>query len=552
MSTDGNQRPPGLSRDQMVKLITGMLRKRGAAMASELERRVESGQPLEVRGVRVDVSTLKEALGCWNAEVAGAANGTSQEPDSEVVVVNSAGRPKVEEVVVTSATAVAAVPAAKASAPAVGARWMPSAPSASLLAVRAIAECEQAEACNRTVKVVRGATIPILPKPDILTLASSTGSLKAGQNVEVIARYACPRDGRVYLRMNALQGWFSTRSEADFSKMVISALPGSLPIEPKGWSEVIGSTALEILPLVEGCSASATVGENTAGGIVDLESVEVSDDDLPLTQDTDDLPLTQDTDMTRETDCEGEEEEEEPEDDAMDELDGEEEIDAPRQKTRISIGSDGGVKSNAALDSRCTDGDASVRRERRFKVLVGRFPVLNKPCADQLMSPGQARVLQHNQVFKADGVVYVAAEGRAYVRLKGGHGWVSERSRNDIRRLAITTVTLRKGKLTKKMAKAVAFRGGDTEGRTNLRKEDLTRSKSGKIVSKRASEAAKKRYEDSGAKLWAQAIKKTRDEMGLVGFVVLKKGTPMYLRAREIYTNMKEAGTAKQSNASVS
>jgi len=90
--------------------------------------------------------------------------------------------------------------------------------------------------------------------------------------------------------------------------------------------------------------------------------------------------------------------------------------------------------------------------------------------------------------------------------------------------------------LSKKMAKAVAFRGGDTEGLTKLRKEDLVQNAYGKIVSKKASEAAKKRIKDGvGIGKWTQAVKRAREELGLTGFVPVKKGSEVYAKAQEYY-----------------
>lgn len=86
------------------------------------------------------------------------------------------------------------------------------------------------------------------------------------------------------------------------------------------------------------------------------------------------------------------------------------------------------------------------------------------------------------------------------------------------------------------MAKAVAFRGGDTGGVIKLRKEDLIKNSSGKIVSKRASEAAKKRLKDGvGIGKWTAAVKRAREELGLEGFVAVKKGTAVYEKAQQYY-----------------
>ena len=39
---------------------------------------------------------------------------------------------------------------------------------------------------------------------------------------------------------------------------------------------------------------------------------------------------------------------------------------------------------------------------------------------------------------------------------------------------------------------------------------------------------------------WVQAVKQAREELGITGFVAVKKGTPLYNRSKEIHTQMKE------------
>merc|ERR1712210_330356 len=89
-------------------------------------------------------------------------------------------------------------------------------------------------------------------------------------------------------------------------------------------------------------------------------------------------------------------------------------------------------------------------------------------------------------------------------------------------------------RVSKRMAKAIAFRGGNTGGATTLKKADLVKSKSGRIVSKVKSMLAKKRYA-SGVGKWTKAVQKARKEMGVTGFVTIKKGTPLYRKAKEFY-----------------
>merc|ERR1712190_171868 len=82
-------------------------------------------------------------------------------------------------------------------------------------------------------------------------------------------------------------------------------------------------------------------------------------------------------------------------------------------------------------------------------------------------------------------------------------------------------------RVSRRMAKAIAFRGGNTGGATTLKKADLVKSKTGKIVSKAKSILAKRRYA-AGVGKWTKAVQKARKEMGVPGFVAIKKGTPLY------------------------
>lgn len=152
------------------------------------------------------------------------------------------------------------------------------------------------------------------------------------------------------------------------------------------------------------------------------------------------------------------------------------------------------------------------------------------------MSIGKNKVLLQKQEFISDGVFVSVPEQRFYLRLTRGRGWVCEQSSKDLRRWAVAPLSRRRQPLSRKMARAVAFRGGDTEGMTRLGKDDLIRNKYGKIVSKRASEAAAKRVKDGvGIGKWTQAVKRARDELGLTGFVPVKKGSEVYERAQKYY-----------------
>merc|ERR1711959_725752 len=87
---------------------------------------------------------------------------------------------------------------------------------------------------------------------------------------------------------------------------------------------------------------------------------------------------------------------------------------------------------------------------------------------------------------------------------------------------------------SKRLAKAIVFRGGNVRGGTSLKKGDLVKSKTGKIVSRKKSALAKKRYA-SGIGKWTAAVVKARKELGVKGFVAIKKGTALYKKAKEFY-----------------
>merc|ERR1712087_317503 len=89
-------------------------------------------------------------------------------------------------------------------------------------------------------------------------------------------------------------------------------------------------------------------------------------------------------------------------------------------------------------------------------------------------------------------------------------------------------------RVSKRMAKAIAFRGGNTHGGTSLKKADLVKSKTGKIVSKAKSILARKRYA-AGIGKWTKAVQKAKAELKVSGFVAIKKGTPLYKKAKEFY-----------------
>merc|ERR1719420_2369214 len=68
-----------------------------------------------------------------------------------------------------------------------------------------------------------------------------------------------------------------------------------------------------------------------------------------------------------------------------------------------------------------------------------------------------------------------------------------------------------------------------------LVKKDLVMNKRGKIVSKKQAAQAKKKYRSSGLSKWTAAVQKARAELGITGFMAVKKGTPLYKLAKSYY-----------------
>merc|ERR1712031_71099 len=77
---------------------------------------------------------------------------------------------------------------------------------------------------------------------------------------------------------------------------------------------------------------------------------------------------------------------------------------------------------------------------------------------------------------------------------------------------------------TGRLAKVVVFRGTKAKTVGGLSATDLIKNRAGKIVSKKKSLLAKKRFGNS-LKGWMVAVQKARKALGLKGFVAIKKGS---------------------------
>merc|ERR1739848_650881 len=83
-----------------------------------------------------------------------------------------------------------------------------------------------------------------------------------------------------------------------------------------------------------------------------------------------------------------------------------------------------------------------------------------------------------------------------------------------------------------KNARSVVFKGNKEKTKTGLMKSDLIKNSQGRIVSKKASAAGKKRYKN--IKGWIEAVQKARKELGVKGFIAIKKGSALYKKAKEL------------------
>merc|ERR1719436_175568 len=88
-------------------------------------------------------------------------------------------------------------------------------------------------------------------------------------------------------------------------------------------------------------------------------------------------------------------------------------------------------------------------------------------------------------------------------------------------------------------AKSRVFNESKAATGGGLKKSDLIRNKSGKVVSKKSSAAGKKRYQKNGLAKWTQACKQARKALGIKGFQVIggktSKGQALLKKIRSLY-----------------
>merc|ERR1711920_428944 len=89
-----------------------------------------------------------------------------------------------------------------------------------------------------------------------------------------------------------------------------------------------------------------------------------------------------------------------------------------------------------------------------------------------------------------------------------------------------------------KRARAVVFAGSKEKTSGGMTKDQLVKSKTGRIVSKKASARAKKAYATSPLKKWMEAIKQARKHLNIKGFCACggktAQGKALYAKTKSI------------------
>ena len=76
-----------------------------------------------------------------------------------------------------------------------------------------------------------------------------------------------------------------------------------------------------------------------------------------------------------------------------------------------------------------------------------------------------------------------------------------------------------------------------------LDKSRFMKNKNGKLVSKSRHAFGRKQYKNIRG--WTTAVSKARKALGITGFCAVKKGTPLYIKAREFYCPPEACSTTK-------
>merc|ERR1712083_240251 len=89
-----------------------------------------------------------------------------------------------------------------------------------------------------------------------------------------------------------------------------------------------------------------------------------------------------------------------------------------------------------------------------------------------------------------------------------------------------------------KHARAAVFKGSKAKTASGMTKDALTKSKRGRIVSKKRSARGKKNWEGSALKKWIDACKQARKQLGVTGFCAVggktAQGKALYAKTKSI------------------
>merc|ERR1711976_974826 len=90
-----------------------------------------------------------------------------------------------------------------------------------------------------------------------------------------------------------------------------------------------------------------------------------------------------------------------------------------------------------------------------------------------------------------------------------------------------------------KLAKALVLRGSKVKTSGGLKKDNLRKNAQGKVVSKKASDRAKKAYVGSAIQKWNKAVQQAKKELNLSVMVFVggktAQGRALYAKAKAIY-----------------
>merc|ERR1712110_575047 len=91
------------------------------------------------------------------------------------------------------------------------------------------------------------------------------------------------------------------------------------------------------------------------------------------------------------------------------------------------------------------------------------------------------------------------------------------------------------------LAKSQVLKGRKAKTAGGLTKDGLMVNKRGKVVSKKQSTGARRRYGNSALKKWVESVQQARKALGITGFVVINgktaQGKALYAKAKGIYQN---------------